>query len=325
MASAFLALDLGGTKCAAILGRLGETYDVLGKRVFPTTSLGTPQDALATLGNALAELSAQHGIQAEAIGISCGNPMNARQGIVLSPPNMPGWDNVPVVQTLMARFGIPARLMNDANAGCLAEARFGAAQGYRHAVFLTMGTGMGAGLILNGSLYEGASGSGGEVGHMRLFPEGPVGYGKRGSFEGFCSGGGIAQMARQRAFEAMQTGKPLAWCTAPEHLAPLTTKQVAEAAHAGDGDARAVFAEAGMWLGRGLALILDAINPEVVAIGGVYPRCRGLLEESMRAILAAEALPDVYAACAIVPAQLGEAIGDVAALCVAETARQESI
>ena len=324
MASAFFALDLGGTKCAALLGRLGEAHDVLDKRIFSTASLGAPQDALATLGNALDEMAEQHGVKPEAIGISCGNPMNAREGIVLSPPNMQGWANVSVVETLVQRFGVPARLMNDANAGCLAEARFGAAKGYRHAVFLTMGTGMGAGLILNGSLYEGASGSGGEVGHMRLFPEGPVGYGKRGSFEGFCSGGGIAQMARQRAVEAMQRGKPLAWCAKPEHLAALMTKQVAEAAHAGDDTARAVFAEAGTWLGRGLALILDIINPEVVAIGGVYPRCRELLEKSMRTVLSAEVLPDVYAACAIVPAQLGEAIGDVSALCVAETAKRES-
>src|SRR5690606_15592063 len=139
-----------------------------------------------------------------AIGISCGGPLDSRRGVILSPPNLPGWDRIPVVEVFQQAFKVPVALQNDANAGALAEWLWGAGRGSHNMIFLTFGTGMGAGLILNGQLYSGTNDLAGEVGHIRLAPDGPVGYGKAGSFEGFCSGGGIKQLATDRAKMALK-------------------------------------------------------------------------------------------------------------------------
>ena len=134
------------------------------------------------------------------IGISCGGPLDSKKGIIFSPPNLPGWDNVPITRILSDEFGVETALQNDANACALAEWLMGAERGHSNMIFLTFGTGMGAGLILNGRLYSGTNDLGGEVGHIRLAKTGPVGFGKAGSFEGFCSGGGIAQLAKSIVF-----------------------------------------------------------------------------------------------------------------------------
>jgi glucokinase len=170
-----IGLDIGGTKCAVALA----DDDGVPRQIarIPTGAPGRTLDALFT-----AIEQAGPG-DAPVFGVSCGSPLDARTGVILSPPNLPGWDDVPIVPQLVARFGGEAHLMNDANAGALAEWMHGAAKGCRDVVFLTFGTGMGAGLILGGHLYEGASGDAGEVGHMRLAEDGPVGYGKAGSFE----------------------------------------------------------------------------------------------------------------------------------------------
>lgn len=186
-------VDIGGTKCAACIGRAdGEQVEVLCRAVPRATREYTPAGMLEALAgdlrDCLAALPAWE--RAEGIGISCGGPLDSRAGIVLSPPNLSGWDAVPAAKILSERTGLPAWLCNDANAGALAEWQYGAGRGCRDLVFLTFGTGLGAGLILGGRLYEGASGMAGELGHIRLEAHGPVGYGKAGSFEGFCSGGG---------------------------------------------------------------------------------------------------------------------------------------
>ena len=191
--------------------------------------------------------------------------------------------------------------MNDANACALAEWQFGAGKGARHMVYLTHGTGMGGGLILNGQLYEGASGDAGEVGHIRLAPKGPVGYGKAGSFEGFCSGGGIAQLAANRL-----PGIP-----------HPTAKDVAMAAANGMPQAINVLRESGRYLGQALAIIIDCFNPAVIVLGSIYTRSGQYLEASMREELQKEALPSALAACRIVPAGLGESLGIMSAIAVA--------
>jgi glucokinase len=168
-------------------------------------------------------------------------------------------------------------------------------------VFLTAGTGMGAGLILNGRLYEGATGDAGEVGHLRLRPDGPLGFGKRGSFEGFCSGGGIARLAAD-----------LGW---PQ--AGATLKDIAEAAGKGDALALKVMDTAGERLGEALALLIDTLNPERIVLGGYFPRCSQLLLPGMNRALKAEALASALAGCMILPAVLGETIGSNAAVAVA--------
>ena len=315
-------VDIGGTKCAVSLAASGEAGDeaaILGKRRFPTP--GTPEQALKQIGDALQELlDEQKDGRLDAIGISCGGPLDSRRGLVLSPPNLPGWDHIDVVSPLKARFQAPAALENDANAGALAEWRWGAGKGTRNMIFLTFGTGMGAGLILNGKLYSGTNDQAGEVGHVRLEHEGPAGYGKAGSFEGFCSGGGIANLARMMAKAALERGEVPAFCTTGSDLETITAEKVAQAAHRGDPLARQVFELVARQLGRGLAMLVDILNPERIVIGSIYGRQRDLLEPGMRATLEAEALPISLAVCEIVPAGLGERVGDLASLSVAMNA-----
>ncbi len=317
-------IDIGGTKCAVCLGEVaGDQARVIARQQFPTPA--SPTTAVAALGAALAALLAGCPATAPvAIGVSCGGPLDSRAGLILSPPNLPGWDRVDVVTPLRERFGVPVALQNDANACALAEWRWGAGRGCRSLIFLTFGTGMGAGLILDGRLYAGASDMAGEVGHVRLADWGPVGYGKIGSFEGFCSGGGIAQLAGMLARAELQMGRPPGFCPTWDDLPRLTAETVGAAAQGGDPLARRVFEIVGEQLGRGLALLVDVLNPERIVIGSIYGRQRALLEPVVRRVLAAEALPGALAACQVVPAGLGESIGDLASLSVALEAKEQT-
>ena len=231
-------------------------------------------------------------------------------GIVLSPPNLPDWREVPVTKLVTERTGAPSYLQNDADACALAEWKYGAGRGASNVIFLTFGTGLGAGLILDGKLYIGACGRAGEAGHVRLEKFGPVGYGKAGSFEGFCSGGGIAQYVSARVMEARQRGETLDF---PWECGVSGAKDLGQAAEAGSLAARRIWEEIGEYFGRGLAILCDILNPERIVAGGVYMRSGKWMQEGIRRTLEAEALCPVPVA----PAQLGEKIGDVAALTVA--------
>lgn len=301
--SKVIGFDIGGTKCAVSRVKNGRLEEML--RI-PT---GEFAPTFATLCEAVARIVKPDTL----LGISCGGPLDAQSGVILSPPNLsPSWHGVAICEQLTERFGARALLMNDANACALAEWRFGAGRGCRHMIFLTSGTGMGAGLILNGQLYEGATGDAGEVGHLRLAPDGPVGFGKAGSFEGFCSGGGIARLAARIVSD--RGGPPPAWMGDDGQT---TTRQIAEAAHRGDALALEVMQTAGTKLGEALALLIDTYNPERIVIGGFYRHCEDLFAAPMRAALAREALPHALAACQIVPAELGATIGSHGALAVA--------
>ncbi|QHW33664.1 ROK family protein [Paenibacillus rhizovicinus] len=310
-------VDIGGTKCAVTIGKaLADTVDVVAKFKFPTP--GTPQEALRAIMDAMAGLLAEHPqVSLQAIGISCGGPLDSRSGLVLSPPNLPGWDGIDVVSPLLERFAVPVGLQNDANACALAEWKWGAGRGTRNMIFLTFGTGMGAGLILDGRLYAGTNDMAGEVGHMRMENDGPVGYGKAGSFEGYCSGGGIAQLGKQQAREALLRGEALSFCESEEALDSLTTQRIGEAASGGDPLALEIFRVVGEKLGRGLAILVDVLNPERIVIGSIYGRQQAILEPIVMKTLSEEALPYSLRACSIVPAGLGEAVGDLASLSVA--------
>ena len=258
-----------------------------------------------------------HAGQLSGIGVSCGGPLDSRAGLIQSPPNLPGWDDVPITAVLKRAFGCPARLQNDANACALAEWRFGAGRGTRNMVFLTFGTGMGAGLIIDGRLYEGTNDLAGEVGHVRLSEEGPQGYGKTGAFEAYCSGSGIAKLARAAAEKLLRAGKPVAFCGSADDLSSITAQRVGEAADAGDQVARDILAESGKFLGRGCAMIIDILNPQRIVIGSIFSRCRPHLVKAMEEEIAREALPAAARVCQVVPAALGESIGDFASLAVA--------
>ena len=144
-----------------------------------------------------------------------------------------------------------------------------------------------------------------------------MGYGKSGSFEGFCSGSGIAQIGRFAALEQLQMGRSVSFCPRREDLDKVNAKLIAECAAQGHEDAIAVYRTCARQLGRGLAIVIDMLNPEAIILGSIYQRCEGLLRESMMEVLKAECLPEALAACRILPAELGDSIGDYAALSVA--------
>lgn len=324
-------VDIGGTKCAACVGHAGgERVEILRRAKPRPTREYTPAGMLEALAGDLRDCLAAlpAGETARGIGVSCGGPLDSRAGLVLSPPNLPGWDAVPAAKILSERTGLPAWLCNDANAGALAEWQYGAGRGCRDMVFLTFGTGLGAGLILNGRLYEGASGMAGELGHIRLEAHGPVGYGKAGSFEGFCSGGGIAQLAREYALGELQTGKSPAICPDLAALSGLTAQRVGEAAAAGDPLAEKILREVGVQLGRGLSMIIDLINPKKIVIGSIFTRCYNKIWPAALEVIEQETLPASRSVCEVLPSALSESVGDIAALSVAryhiETAEESA-
>lgn len=314
-----LGFDIGGTKCAVLIGEQGDD----GLSIIEKQSVPTDRPVYEMIGQLFViaeEMLARHSVAnaaIEGIGISCGGPLSSKKGMILSPPNLIGWDNVPIVKMVSERFGRPVLLQNDANACAVAEWKYGAGKGYDNLMFLTFGTGMGAGLILNGQLYSGISDLAGEVGHMRIAEMGPVGFGKSGSFEGFCSGGGIAQIGQIKAREMLQVGKTTAYCNNIADLPHISAKSIAEAALAGDGTAREVYRICGEYLGRALALFIDILNPELIILGSIYGRAKELLEPAMMEVINREAYFESVAASKIVPAGLGESIGDIAALSLA--------
>lgn len=299
----FIGLDIGGTKTAVVLG--DDRGAILARRQFPTAPERGFEPVFAELcahAEEVLAIAAEQERRIAALSVSIGGPLDVTNGVVRSPPNLPHWDEIPLRALLTERFGLPVHVEHDGNAGALAEWYFGAARGARHAVFLTMGTGFGGGLILNGQLYRGASDMAGEVGHVRLASDGPVGFGKAGSWEGYCAGASFARVAAWRFPERWGRRAPDA-------------RELAELADGGDADARAVLEEIGRRLGAGLAMLMDILNPEVIVIGSLAVRLGERVLGPAREVVVGEALPAAATACRIVPAALGERLGDVAALC----------
>ena len=320
-----LGFDIGGTKCAVILGKAEITDNnaddiIIDKIKFDTLQPRGWKAIVEELFVSAEELLERNSITASQVigwGISCGGPLDSKKGVIMCPPNLPDWDNVPLVELTEKRLGIKTKLQNDANACALAEWRFGAGKGTNNMIFLTFGTGMGAGLILDGKLYSGTNDMAGEVGHIRLEKDGPAGYGKKGSFEGFCSGGGIANLAKQIVLKKFTQGIIPSFCKDESELNNVTAKSVAEAAFAGDKTALEIYDVCGEYLGRGLSLLIDILNPEAIIIGSIYQRSSALLQVKMQAVINDEALNQAAAVCKILPAVLGDSIGDYAALGVA--------
>ena len=322
MSRYYLGLDIGGTKCAVILGEVkpGEGVRILERTALLTSAMEGWEAVLTALcacGSTMLDHLPDGRSGLNAVGISCGGPLDSRRGVILSPPNLPGWDQVPAVSFVRDRMDRPVFLQNDANACALADWKYGAGRGCRNMIFLTFGTGLGAGIILNGELYAGTNDMAGEAGHVRLSPHGPVGYGKEGSFEGFCSGGGIARIAATKVLERLQRGEHPSFCPDFSSIGSLTAKDVAEAAGRGDPLALEVFEESASYLGYGLSMLVDLLNPERIVIGSVYARSEKLFRDTMRKVMERECLPAALGVCEVKAAQLGDQIGDYAALSVA--------
>ena len=280
-----IGFDIGGTKCAVSLGEIQDgNIRVVHRQETPT--LNSPIDTLSILAPFVKEWVKEYGVTKA--GISCGGPLDSKKGLIVSPPNLAtGWHGFYIVEYVEKEFGLTSKLQNDANACAVAEWKFGAGQGTNNMVFFTFGTGLGAGLILDGKLYAGTNDNAGEAGHIRLAKKGPVGFGGAGSFEGFCSGGGITRLAKIMAARC----KKLPECIEKMGgMDEITTKKLAQAAFDGDKFAKRVFAKSGEMLGKGLSIIVDILNPEKIVIGGVYMRSSALLIPSMQKVLNAQAL-----------------------------------
>ena len=311
----YAGVDIGGTKTAVLLSV--NPPAVISRLEFPTRPAEGPQRALDLIVAGLRESLSAHGIESGAlkgIGVSCGGPLDPAAGLIQAPPNLWTWIDVPIKSILEAEFGARCGLENDANAGAVAEHRFGAGKGTRNMVFLTMGTGLGAGIIADGRLYAGANDSAGEIGHVRRTRTGPVGYHKAGSVEGWASGGGMAQVAAKVVAAAVKRGEKT---TLAECMGTIAARDVGEAAFRGDALAVKIVRSTGRRLGEGLAILVDILNPERIVIGGLALRLGDMLLEPARQVMRREAVSSSAAVCEVVPSSLGETIGDVAALCVA--------
>ena len=310
MSKTILGIDVGGSKVAIVEGT--SSAIILQRRELPTEPQ-RPFEAtlggLALLVDEVAENSERAGRKIVALSVSVGGPLRIKEGFLLDPPHLPGWHNAPLKKRLEERFpGLPVRIEHDGNAGALAEFHFGVGRtrpGLEHLIFLTFGTGLGAGLIVNGRIVHGATDTAGEVGHWRMSNDGPIAYGKIGSWEAFSSGAGLLQIATERFPKRWNSTTPI--------------RELVEAMVGGEEDALSIAMEAAVWMGRGLALLVDTLNPQVIVLGSLAVALGEKVLSPMRRIVEEEALPQAAAACEILPAALGARIGDVAALMAAYT------
>jgi glucokinase len=298
-----LGIDLGGTKSAAVVG------NEHGK-VFVRVSASTPAkgDAIELSGflhhlalDAWAQYAEKFDGKLDGCGVSVGGPTDAARGLVFPAPAIPGWDEdgFPLAEILSQGLNLPVTLENDADATALAEWRYGAGKGTQTMAFLTVGTGIGSGLILNGRLHRGAFGGGGEVGHLMVEPNGRrCACGMSGCLEAYASGPSIVRIAIENGFTGEASG-------------PVITM----AARAGDRAARAAFEQAGQYLGRGLASLTMLLNPERIVLGTMAVHAGDLLLPPTLMALERHCWPRLHKHLELHPAALGDRAQDLAALC----------
>ena len=314
MPETYLGMDVGGTKLVVLVGN--DKGEVLEKVKRPTQAVRGPWPIIDDLVEMSEEVLQKAGFslsQIDAVGVSIGGPLDSAKGIIYSPPNLPGWDEIPLKNVLSVKLEKPVFVENDANAGALAEWRFGAGRGSKNMVFLTAGTGMGAGLILDNRLFRGVNYLAGEVWKIPLIRKGLDDH-EPLEFEYLTAGPGLARLA-QNALRKNPFSKMLELTGGD--IEKVTGEIIGKAARAEDRLALQVLEEAGTYLGWGLAILVDVINPELFVVGTLGIHLGDLLLEPARKALRENAVPQSAAIARVVPAELDASIGDVAALCVA--------
>lgn len=308
-----VGIDIGGTKLATVVA--DKNGNILSKIRRPTlTNKGPGYTIRAIVENTYETVeSANLEIQdIVAIGVSCGGPLDTKTGVVYSPPNLPGWDAVPLKTRLENEFKLPVTIENDANAGALAEYRFGGGQGFNSVLYMTMSTGIGGGIVIDGEIYHGANDSAGEVGHQILLPDGPqCGCGKRGCLEALCSGPAIARRARIAIKNASNT-YILELVDGQTEL--VKSEHVLTAAVQGDALALRLIDETAYYMGWGIANLVNILNPDIVLLGTIAIAAGDLLLNPIRDTVSSLAMTRPAEVVKIIPAQLGESIGDLAAI-----------
>ncbi|MGP3969873.1 ROK family protein [Streptomyces sp. 6N223] len=311
-----LALDIGGTKLAA--GVVRADGEALAFAVAPTLVQDGPDAALKRLldlGRVVLSRTGTAPGELLGVGVGCGGPLNAQSGVLIAPPHLPGWVNVPIVELVRDTFGRPAVLDNDGTAGAAGEWRFGAGHGSRSLLYLTVSTGIGGGAVLDGRTFRGAAGNGGEPGHVLVRSGGRpcVSCGRRGCLEAYASGTSIAERAREAVADARAAGRDtvLGGCD------PLTAADVSAAARRGDPVAVAVWEETVAALGSGLTTLVNVFEPEVVVLGGGVTRAGEQLLGPVRRMVAEQAMGPAAAAARLTLASGGDRAGVLGAAAVA--------
>jgi len=276
-------IDIGGTKIALALA--GTDGRVKEKTRFPTRVADGPRAILERVFSEIERMLEGCGSRLAAVGVGCGGPLDRRRGLILSPPNLPGWDEFPIVALLREHFGVPVLLDNDANAAALGEHRHGAGQGLKHLVYMTISTGIGGGVIVSNKIIHGVYDGAGEVGHMTVLPDGPLcGCGARGCLEALCSGTAIARRARERLAAGEES------FLSSLDAAEVTAQAVALAAREGDALASKVWYDTIRHLSVGVGNIFHALAPEAVIIGGGVSTAGDQLFEPLRGQVRARVL-----------------------------------
>jgi len=308
---AVLAIDIGGTKLAA--GIVDTEGRILARGEVPTLAAEGLEPVLGRivgLGRDLLSRPEVADVSVHRVGVGCAGPVDLKAGIVFNPPNLPGWLRVPLIDHLQEALALPAVLENDANAAALGEFRYGAGKGARSIVYLTVSTGIGGGIILEGKIWHGLKDSAGEIGHMTVCPDGPLcGCGNRGCLEAMASGTSIARRAREAVAAGRQTGL--------SEIPALTSADVVRLAQAGDVVAREVWDSAVTYLGIGVAAVITILAPERVVIGGGVTRAGDFLFDSLREHLRRRVKLVPVESVAILPAALGPDVGILGAAAVA--------
>lgn len=299
----YLALDVGGTKTAA--GLVAADGRVLAERRAATSDLRAGGDPLGELLRLSRELlDAGEGGVPDGVGIALPGPVDCAGIRMLAAPTIPEIEGVPLASVFGEAFGCPVAGDNDANACALAESRFGAGAGYRHVVYVTVSTGIGGGIVVDGHVFRGASGTSAEFGHQVILPEGgpPCDCGGRGCLEALASGRGIA--ARARAVGRETAGE-------------VTAESAARAARNGEAWARRVWDDTALYLGLGLANLINVLDPGIVVLGGgVALGAADLLLGPVREVVRQRCMPSLARRVPIVPAALGSTVGIVGAACL---------
>lgn len=305
-----IGIDVGGTNVKIAL--VNDEGNIIYSNSIPTRAEMGYEYTINNMKEAIAELLKETKSDAKSIeGIGFGFPgqIDYKKGIVRLAPNIPGWVNVPIADIMEKEFGIPTRVDNDVRCAALGELNYGAGIGCENLVCITVGTGIGSGLIINGKLVRGASNAAGELGHIKLdMYGGPLcGCGDRGCLEAFASGPSIVAMAE----EYIKGGKS----TKYRELAnpDITPYIVSEAAKQGDPVAKRIFTIVGEYIGIGLASVVNLLNPEKIIIGGGVAAAGDLLMNPIKENLLKRAMPISGSAVEIVPAQLGNSAGVIGA------------
>lgn len=307
-AKQILGFDIGGTKSAVLLGTVdGDIVD----RISAITEL--TEGPLATVGRLIRDsrtLIERNGLKAgelAGVGIVCGGPLDPKTGMILAPPNLPGWDEVPIVDIVEKQMGLPAALENDADSCALAEFFFGAGMYKNNVISLTWGTGIGSGMVLNGKLYSGTRGAAGEIGHVTYKDNGRLcGCGKRGCIEAHGSGSSMVRIA----VEELESGR-VSSLSRVDHVDGMA---ICDAARGGDELALEVLRNAARAMGRAVSIVAQILNPEVITLGTMAHKAPDLLMPEVLRVVEEEVWPGNRDGLVVIPSPLGDGIQDLSAI-----------